>query len=104
MICPSESFNLLGSSLWGYYSWCDKQPVGSGCGLSTIGDFPSNFGQGVVPIFSQLYSCSLLVAGFLFYDTSVNIKYIEAYLPTYLLSYLLTYLFTYLLTYLPTDY
>ena len=104
MICPSESFNLLGSSLWGYYSWCDKHPVGSGCGLSTIGDFPSNFGRGVVPIFSQLYSCSLLVAGFLFYDASVNIKYIEAYLPTYLLSYLLTYLFTYLLTYLPTDY
>ena len=49
MICPSESLKLLGSSLWGYYSWCDKRPVGSGRGLSTIGDFPYNFSRGAVP-------------------------------------------------------
>ena len=41
MVCPSESLNILECILWGYYSWCDKLPVGSGCGLSTIGDFPS---------------------------------------------------------------
>ena len=49
MICSSESLNLLGSSLWGYYSWCDNRPVGSGHGLSTIGDFSSNFSRGAVP-------------------------------------------------------
>ena len=49
MICPSESLKLLGSSLWGCYSWCDKRPVGSGHGLSTIGDFHYNFSRGVVP-------------------------------------------------------
>ena len=49
MIYPSESLNLLGCSFWGYYYWCDKLPVGSGWGLSTISDFPSNFSRGVVP-------------------------------------------------------
>ena len=48
MICPSESLNLPGFSLWGYYSWYDKRPVSSGRGLSFIGDFPSNFSQGAV--------------------------------------------------------
>ena len=49
MIYPSESLNLLGWSLSGYYCWCDKLPVGNGRGLSTIGDFPSNFSRGAVP-------------------------------------------------------
>ena len=44
MIGQNENLNLLGCSLWGYDSWCDKLAVGSGLGLSVIGDFPSNFG------------------------------------------------------------
>ena len=49
MICPRESLNLPGCSLWGYYSWCNKLSVGSGRGLFTIGDFPSNYSRGAAP-------------------------------------------------------
>ena len=54
MIGQNENLNLLGCSLWGYDSWCDKLAVGSGLGLSVIGDFPSNFGWGAVPAFKLL--------------------------------------------------
>ena len=49
IICPSESLNLLGCSLWGYYSWYDKLPVGRGRGLTTLDDFSFNFSRGAVP-------------------------------------------------------
>ena len=49
MICPSESLNLLGGSLWRFSSQCDKLPLCSGRALSTIGDFPYNFSRGAVP-------------------------------------------------------
>ena len=59
MICPSESLNFLGPSLWGYYSWCNKRPVGSGRGLSAIGYFPYNFSRGVVPASKLLHTPQL---------------------------------------------
>ena len=60
MVCPSESLNLLGYSSWGYYSWCDKPPVGSGRRLSAIGDFPSSFSQGAVLAFELLDKLELV--------------------------------------------
>ena len=61
MVCPSESLNLLGCSSWGYYSWCDKLPVGSGRRLCAIGDFPSDFSQGVVPASELLGKLELVL-------------------------------------------
>ena len=54
MVCLSEGLDLLGCRLWGYYSWCNKLPVGSGHGFSAVGDCLSNFSQGAVPAFELL--------------------------------------------------
>ena len=47
-----STLGYRGVSTLGYYSWLlllDKRPAGSGRGLSTIGDFPSNFNRRAVP-------------------------------------------------------
>ena len=60
MVCPSESLNLLWYSSWGYYSWCDKPSIGSGCRLSAIGDSPYNFSQAAVLAFELLDKLELV--------------------------------------------
>ena len=67
MVCQIESLDLLGCSLWGYYSWCNKLPVGSGHGFSAIGNFPSNFSQGAVPASELLGKPELTPQSLLYY-------------------------------------
>ena len=51
MVCPSNTLHLLECGLWGYYSWFDKLPIGSGRGLSAIGYFSYKFSQGAAACF-----------------------------------------------------